>query len=217
MTTQTQTQAQANTDFYSVLKDRRSVRHYDPNFKIPQEEIQEILELATKAPSSSNTQSWRFLVVTDQELKKQLLPIANNQQQVVDSSAVIVILGDLEMYKKSEHINQLAVDAGYMAAEFAKQFTENSVKLYSSLPKERLHEVAVFDSGLVAMQIMLIAKAKGYDTVPMGGYDREKLKQFFNIPAHLAPTIILPIGKAAVEGRPTSRLPISEITSWNKI
>ncbi|OKP94238.1 nitroreductase family protein [Paenibacillus sp. P46E] len=178
-----QAQAAVNTDFFKVLNERYSVRQYDPSFKIPQEELQEILELA----------------------------------QVVDSSAVIVILGDMEMYKKSEQINQLAVDAGYMSAELAKQFTDATVELYSSTWKERQHEVAVFDAGLVAMQIMLIAKAKGYGTVPMTGYDREKLKEFLNIPANLAPTIIMPIGKAAVEGHPSARLPISDITFWNHL
>ncbi|MFF2480848.1 nitroreductase family protein [Paenibacillus sp. NPDC058071] len=215
--TQTQTATSVNQSFLDVLQSRRSVRHYDPSFVISQEEIQEILELATKSPSSSNTQSWRFLVVTDPELKKQLQPIANNQQQVADASALIILLGDLEMYNKVEKINQLAVDAGYMPEDFAKQFTENSIKLYTSLPRERLHEVAVFDSGLVAMQIMLIAKSKGYDTVPMGGYNRIQLKQFFNLPDHLEPTIILPIGKAATEGRQTARLPIADVTFWNHI
>ncbi|WP_042165689.1 nitroreductase family protein [Paenibacillus gorillae] len=213
----TQTETQVNQAFLEVLEGRHSVRHYDPEFKIAKEEIEEILKLATKSPSSSNTQSWRFLVVTDQELKKQLLPIANNQQQIVDSSAVIVLLGDLELYKNVEKINNLAVEAGHMTEEFAKQFTENSVKLYTSIPKERLHEVTVFDAGLVAMQIMLVAKSKGYDTVPMGGYDRQKLKEFFNIPDRYAPTILIPIGKAATEGRLTSRLPIEDITFWNKI
>jgi Nitroreductase len=204
-------------DFTEVLTSRRSVRHYDPSFKISNEEIKEILELATKAPSSANTQSWRFLVITDQALKDQLLPIANNQQQVVDASAVVVILGDLELYKKIGEINDAAVKAGYMAEEIAQRFTENYTKLLNSLPKERVTELVAFDAGLVAMQIMLAAKSKGYDTVPMGGYDRDKLKAFFEIPERYLPLLVLPIGKAKEEGRPTVRLPLEEITFWNGV
>lgn len=213
MTTQTDSQA----SFISVLNARRSVRHYDPAATISDEQIKEILEIATRAPSSSNTQSWRFLVVTDPELKQQMLPIANNQQQVVDAAAVIVVLGDQELYTKVEQINNQAVDQGFLTREFADRFTENSVKMYSSIPKERLHEITVFDAGLVSMQIMLAAKEKGYDTVPMGGYDREKLKALLNIPDRYALNILLPIGKPKVEGHPSARLPVEEVTFFNKI
>ncbi|MCM3629379.1 nitroreductase family protein [Paenibacillus glycanilyticus] len=208
---------QAGTSFTEVLTSRRSVRHYDPSFKISDEEIKEILELATKAPSSANTQSWRFLVVTDQALKDQLLPIANNQQQVVDASAVVVILGDMEFYTKLGEINDAAVKAGYMTQEIAQRFTENYQKLFPSIPKDRLTEIVAFDAGLVSMQIMLAAKSKGYDTVPMGGYDRDKLRTFFEIPDRYLPLLVLPIGKAKEEGRPTVRLPLEEITFWNGV
>ncbi|ETT65684.1 NAD(P)H nitroreductase [Paenibacillus sp. FSL H8-457] len=51
---------------------------------------------ATLAPSAANLQPWRFLVIDSPELKQKLLPIASNQQQVVEASAVIAVLGDLE-------------------------------------------------------------------------------------------------------------------------
>ncbi|WP_336784926.1 nitroreductase family protein [Paenibacillus sp. MMO-177] len=210
-------ETQVGKDFTEVLTSRRSVRHYDPSFKISDEEIKEILELATKAPSSANTQSWRFLVITDQALKDQLLPIANNQQQVVDASAVVVILGDLEFYTKLGEINGAAVKAGYMTEEIAQRFTDHYTKLFPSIPKERVTEIVAFDAGLVSMQIMLAAKSKGYDTVPMGGYDRDKLKAFFEIPDRYLPLLVLPIGKAKEEGRPTVRLPLDEITFWNSV
>ena len=49
--------------FLDVIQERRSVRSYDPTVKISREEMTEILELATLAPSSSNLQPWRFLVI----------------------------------------------------------------------------------------------------------------------------------------------------------
>lgn len=66
----------------TVIKERKSVRIYDPEYKISREEIEEILNEAILAPSSSNLQSWRFLVITDQETKRELRQIANNQEQV---------------------------------------------------------------------------------------------------------------------------------------
>jgi nitroreductase len=210
-----QTKSQSEPAFFQVLNDRRSVRKYDSSVVISEEEIREILEIATKAPSSSNMQPWRFLVVTDPELKKKLHPIAFNQQQVLDASAIVIVLGDLEMYTLSDKIYGAAASAGYMTEEAANNFIANSTKMYSSLPAERLKEIVVFDTGLVAMQIMLTARAKGYDTVPMGGYNRDQVKELFNISDRYLPTLMLPIGKAAAEGHPTTRLPVEDITFFN--
>jgi nitroreductase len=102
-----------------------------------------------------------------------------------------------------------------MTEEAANNFIANSTKMYSSLPAERLKEIVVFDTGLVAMQIMLTARAKGYDTVPMGGYNRDQVKELFNISDRYLPTLMLPIGKAAAEGHPTTRLPVEDITFFN--
>lgn len=213
----TSTQDQLTNDFYTILKERHSVRHYDNSVTISEEEIKEILEAATVAPSSSNSQSWRFLVVTDPELKQQLLPIANNQQQVVDASAVVVVLGDLKMYELTEQIYDQAVESGFVTREIADHLTATYNNLYTSIPEQRLREIIVFDAGLVSMQIMLVAKQKGYDTVPMGGFDRDKLKAFFNMPERYTPLLVLPIGKAAKPAHKSPRLPIEQITFFNKM
>lgn len=212
---QVQTRDQSDVSFFNVLNERRSVRKYDSSFVISPEEIREILEIATKAPSSSNMQPWRFLVVTDPELKKKLHPIAFNQQQVLEASAIVIVLGDLEMYSLSDKIYGAAVEAGYMTEEVANNFMANSTEYYTSLTPERLKEIVVFDTGLVAMQIMLTARAKGYDTVPMGGYNRDQVKELFQISDRYLPTLMLPIGKAAADGHPTTRLSVDDITFFN--
>lgn len=80
-------------DLYSVMHNRKSVRIYDPSFVISQEELSEMIREATTAPSSSNLQPWRFLVIQDAAVKKELRAIANNQEQIETSSAVIAVLG----------------------------------------------------------------------------------------------------------------------------
>lgn len=210
-----QTKEQNEVSFDHVLNTRRSVRLFDSSFVISEDEIKEIIAAATKAPSSSNMQPWRFLVVTDPELKQKLLPIAYNQKQVGEASAIIIVLGDLEMYTLSEKIYGAAAAAGFMTEEVKDNMITNSTKMYSSLPAERLKEVVVFDTGLVAMQLMLAARAKGYDTVPMGGYNREQLIEFFNISDRYLPTLMLPIGKAAANGHPTTRLPLDDVLFFN--
>ena len=202
-------------DFYTVLKERHSVRAYDPSVKIPREELKEIIELSLSAPSSSNLQPWRFLVIDERELKQKLLPIANNQQQVVDSSAVIAVLGDLRSYERAEEIYSESVRLGTMTEEVKNNFVERLHKGYGGMGPERLHQVNLFDAGLVSMQLMLIAKAKGYDTVPMAGYNAEQFAEAFEVPETLKPILLIAIGKAAKPAHATARLSVDQVTSWN--
>lgn len=199
--------------FFKVIQDRRSVRSYDPTVKIPREELSEMLELATRAPSSSNMQSWRFLVIDSPELKQMLHPIAFNQQQILEASAVIAVLGDLESTKNAAEIYGQAVKAGFMPEETAKLFVER----IQNRPPEVSREVALVDGGLISMQLMLIARAKGYDTVPMGGYDKGKFKEAFGISDRYYPIMLIAVGKAAKPGHPTTRLPIESVTFFNEM
>lgn len=205
-----------NTDFFTVIRERRSVRHYDPTYKIPREELEDLLAQAILAPSSSNLQPWRFLVIDDPALKQKLLPISWNQQQVVDASAVIAVLGDLEAYKKGEEIYNRAVAAGYMSEEIKQTLVANINRVYGNADVDTLKKIAYIDGGLVSMQLMLAAKAKGYDTVPIGGYDAEQFKTLFEVPENYVPIMLIAVGKAAQPGHPTVRLAVEEVAFWNQ-
>jgi nitroreductase len=203
-----------STEFKSlseIIKDRHSVRKYDPSYIIQREEIEEILHGATLAPSSSNLQPWRFVVVEDQAAKKELRSIAYNQEQVEMASAVIVVLGDLEMFKSAEKVYQSAAESGFMTEENRKKMTDNTVNIYSKASDEMRKNIANYDAGLVSMQIMLIAKDRGYDTVPMSGFNKDKFVEKFDIPNRFYPIVLIPIGKAAAPAHPTTRLPLEEV------
>ena len=53
--------------YEQLVKERRSIRVYDPEVKISKQEMHELLEEATLAPSSLNLQPWRFLVIESEE------------------------------------------------------------------------------------------------------------------------------------------------------
>ncbi|MEH7501210.1 nitroreductase family protein [Neobacillus drentensis] len=203
--------------FVDVVRERRSVRAYDSTVRISREEMTEILELATLAPSSSNLQPWRFLVIDKPELKDKLLPIAFNQQQVADASAVIAVLGDVESYKNAEKIYGQAVEAGFMPSDTANSFIERTVGMYSNLPPEVARQIVYTDGGLISMQLMLVARSKGYDTVPMGGYDKAKFVEAFGIAERYVPVMLIAIGKATKPGHPTTRLPIEDVAFFNEM
>ncbi|WP_347548876.1 nitroreductase family protein [Pseudalkalibacillus hwajinpoensis] len=200
---------QTKQDVLEVMKDRHSVRKFEKGVTIPEETMEEILKATIEAPSSWNLQHWKFLVVESEAQKEKLLPIGFNQQQIVDSSATIVILGDLEANLHAEEIYGQAVELGFM---------ENAVKetLVSQIngAYERdgfAMSEALKNSSLAAMQLMLAAKAKGYDTVAMGGFNPAALIEEFNIPARYVPTMLISVGKAAVEAYGTARFPLERV------
>lgn len=205
-----------STDFFTVAKERRSVRHYDPSYQMEDYEINELLEIAIQAPSSSNLQPWRFLVIKNQEMKEKLLPIANNQQQTVDASAVIAVLGDTKAYLNADRIYDELVAKGMMTQEIKDFYVGSIVKNYGSFPEEIATKVAMIDGGLVSMQLMLAAKAKGLDTVPMGGFDQMKFVEAFNVPENFKPVMLISVGKGIKAGFEKVRLTLDEVVTWDQ-
>ncbi|MEK4028082.1 nitroreductase family protein [Pseudobacillus sp. FSL P4-0506] len=193
-----------------VIRNRHSVRKYDPTYKISRNEIEEMLQEAMLAPSSSNLQPWRFIVIDNEEVKKELRAIAYNQEQVETSSAVIAVLGDVEMYKNVEKVYQSSYEAGFMDEASMNKLIQNTYNTYPNAPVEARANIASFDAGLVSMQLMLIAKANGYDTVTMGGFDKQKFAERFDVPERYIPIVLIAIGKAAAPAHKTTRLPLEE-------
>jgi nitroreductase len=210
------------TELSNIIRERHSIRHYDPDFKISDDEIKEIIREAVYAPSGNNLQTWRFLVITDQKLKEKIFTVSNDQHQVLEASALIIILGDLKGYQQAEKIFTRSVKEGIVTEEYknakitkVKENYEKENSRYGN-PNWR-KEIALIDGSLAAMQLMLVAKTKGYDTVPMIGYNMEGLRKILNIPDRYVNVLMIPIGKAAQPAHPTLRLDVEEITFWNGI
>lgn len=206
----------------NIIRERHSIRHYDPDFKISEDEIREIIKEAVYAPSGNNLQSWRFLIITDQKLKEKIFTASNDQKQVLEASALIIVLGDLKGYEQVELIYTRSVKEGIVTEKFknakvakVKDTFEKETSRYGNPNWKR--DLVLIDGSLAAMQLMLAAKAKGYDTVPMIGYNTEQLRKILNIPDRYVNVLMIPIGKAAQPAHRTIRLSVDEITFWNGI
>lgn len=208
---------QKTQDFLEVLKSRRSVRYYDSSVKISREEMTQMLEEATLAPSSVNMQPWRFAVIESPEAKAKLLPLAKfNGNQVETSSAVLAVFGDLNFVEFADEIFSKGVELGYMPQEVKDQQMAAYIPLLSGMPTEMKRDSVLIDAGLVSMQFMLVARAHGYDTNPIGGYDKEKVTEAFGFdPSRHVPVMLISIGKAAKEGHSSSRLDVARTTEWH--
>lgn len=210
------TTAQLTNDFKEIVTGRRSIKNYDKSVKISRKEMEEILTLATLAPSSVNMQPWRFLVIESPEGKATLAPLARfNQNQVETSSAVIAVFGDMNNFDNGEEIYGKAVDLGLMPLEVKENLLASFAGYFEKITSEEMKEVVLVDGGLVSMQLMLAARAYGYDTNPIGGYEKDQIAEAFGLDKdRYVPVMLISIGKAADNGHQSVRLPIDKVAQW---
>lgn len=203
-------------DFNGIITGRRSIRKYDPSVKISKEEMTQILTEATLAPSSVNMQPWRFLVIESDEAKAALAPIARfNNVQVETSAAMIAVFGDLNNFDYAEEIYGTAVERGLMPAEVKENQLTRLAAHFSTLPHDVNKDTVLIDGALVSMQLMLVARAHGYDTNPIGGFEKDQIAEAFGMDKdRYVPVMLISIGKAVDEGYPSVRLPIDKIAEW---
>ncbi|UKS29686.1 nitroreductase family protein [Paenibacillus sp. HWE-109] len=208
--------ALTTNDFNQIVAGRHSIKKYDPTVKISRDEMTEILRKATLAPSSVNMQPWRFLIIESPKAKAILAPLSRfNQRQVETSSAVIAIFGDLNSINNAEAIYGKAVELGFMPMEVKEKQLAAISKYYEQMTPEVNRETVLIDSGLVSMQLMLVARAHGYDTNAIGGYEKDKIAEAFGLdPERYVPVMLISIGKAVDNGYPSVRLPIDQVTTW---
>ena len=178
--------------------------------------MSEILAEASRAPSAINMQPWRFLVIDSDEGKQKLAPLASfNQTQVLTSAAIIAVFYDAHNVEYMDEIFNKSVELGYMPQDIKDMQLQQARSYYASLTPSALRDINMLDSGLVSMQLMLVARSHGYDTNPMAGYDKERIAEVFGMDKErFQPVMLLSIGKASKEGYPSYRLPVDAITRW---
>ncbi len=205
-----------NNDFSSVVFGRKSVRVYDETVKISHEEMLEMIQETTTAPSSVNMQPWRFVVVESEEAKAKLKPLIRfNTRQNDTSSAMVMIFGDMNCYEYGEEIYDQAVAEGKMPAEVRDQQLAAILPYYQNFTREQMNDVVKFDASLAAMQFMLVARSHGYETNPIGGFEADQLAEAFDLDKErYVPVMILSVGKAVEEGYESVRLAPEKITTF---
>jgi nitroreductase len=208
------TMSVTQTDFFELVQDHHAVKHFNPGYKLTQQELMEVIAVAAKAPSAWNLQHWKFLAFTGQSAKEKLLPVAYGQKQIVEASAVVAVLGDLKANWNAESVYKSAVETGYMTEKVKSNLMEQIENAYSNgsaFPRDE----AIRNASLAAMQLMLAAKAKGLDSCPMGGFDSDALIAAFAVPSRFIPVLLIAIGKGAARAHPSSRLPVEQTIVWN--
>ncbi|MBT9130917.1 MAG: NADH dehydrogenase [candidate division WS2 bacterium] len=106
----------------AILK-RRSVRKYKED-KVPDNILEKILQAAQLAPSAKNLQPWRFVVVTDKEIREKLVPACANQKFVGEAPVVIAGVGINPSLVMRCGITAQTVDLSIALTQIVLQATE---------------------------------------------------------------------------------------------
>ena len=104
-----------NVEFYEVIRTRRSVRSYKPD-PIPDVVLRRVLEAVRIAPSGSNRQPWRFIIVKDEETKKKLVPACHKQSWIAEAPIIIAACAKELSYNRGGYMEKLS---GVMDATIA--------------------------------------------------------------------------------------------------
>jgi nitroreductase len=164
--------------------------------KVAQQKIDNIIEAASLAPTSSGLQPFEIIVITNKEIKEKIKPIAWNQTVVTDCSHLLVFAA-WDTYT-AERINK-QFDLTNTIRGFKNEGWENYRQmLLGSYPK-RDAEVnfnhAARQAYIAFSQAIAAAAFEGVDSTPMEGFDPDALDQILGLRAKgLRSCVMLPLG-----------------------
>jgi len=194
-------------DTFEAIAARRSVKKFDPDHRMTEDEIRRLMEAVIHSPTSFNIQNWRFVLVTDQTVKDQVRAKGWNQAQFSDCSLLVIICGDRGAYGR---------DPARYWANAAPEVRDALVPMitgaYGDRPELQRDE-NLRSGGMAAQTLMLAAKAMGYDTCPMVGFDFAAAAGIVGMPADHDIVMAMAVGKALESARQRGgQLPLDEVT-----
>ncbi len=175
---------------------RRSVKAYDPTHRMSEAETERLLSLAMLSPTAWNIQNWRFVVVRDPELRRQIRAAAWDQAQVTDASLLIVLTADLKAWEKQPGRYWKNTD------QAVQDFIVPAIGQYYTGRGQVQRDEAMRSCGIAAMNLMLAAKELGYDSGPMDGFDFDAVGKLINLPHDHVIAMFVVIGKGIKEAWP---------------
>jgi nitroreductase len=170
-----------------IIRTRRSIRHYESR-PVEEDKINMVLEAARWAPSWSNTQCWRFIVVGDDAIKSQLAETLTQWNPARSASSVtrapVVIVACAELGKSGFKDGVLSTDKG---------------------------DWYMFDVALALQNLVLVAHSLGLGTVHIGAFDAREAARILKVPPGVVVVEMIPVGYAERAGKTPPRKELAEI------
>lgn len=178
------------------LHTHRSYRNFDPDHRLPEAELQEILKASRQAPSWMNGQAYSIMVIDDRKLQQELAELVPGNAQIGSCSVFLLYLLDLRRMET--------------AAEIQKAPYAVTGDLDALL-------VTATDTSLAMENALVAAESLGYGTVCIGSVRKvtAELIDKFGFPAYVYPFCGLCIGRPTVAMKIKPRLPQSCVVFRN--
>jgi len=184
---------------WNAIKTRRSIRKFLPS-NIPDEMVTQMLEAARLGPSASNRQPWRFVVVRDKDIKKELCRICMGQKFIEEAPVIFVCFGDMNRYsidakkkRRQEFRDSDVLET--LSGKVANPEYQAYMDAQPVPPREDLITPVIANTYIAIEHIVLMAQALGLGSCWVGGFENARdLNRLFNLPDSLIPVIVLPVG-----------------------
>lgn len=198
-------------DAIEAIHARRAVKHYDPEHRFTEDEERKLFETTIQAPTSFNIQHWRFVVVRDPALRMKIRKEhGNDQAQMTDASLLVIFTADTKAWAKEprRYWQNAPTEVNDLLSGWMGPFHEG---------REWLQRDEAQRSIGMAMQTMMVtAKAMGYDTCPMIGFEIDEVAKLINLPDDhvMGPMVAIGKGTKAAWPKP-GQLPLEDLLFEN--
>lgn len=178
-----------------LLDWRYATKKMDPVKAVPQEKVDAIVEAIRMAPTSSGTQPFELILVTNPEVRAKICAAANNQTPITDCSHLLVFAAwDNYTEDRIDAVTKLNIDARG-EIPLIHQYYGNLKANYVPRAAEVNYAHAARQA-YIALGIGLVAAAEqGVDSTPMEGFDPAAVDTILGLgDKGLRSVILLPLG-----------------------
>jgi len=206
-------------NFTKAMDFRHACKIFDENRKINNEDMNYILKAGQKSPSSFGMEAWKFLVITNEELKAKLRPLCWDQVQVTSCSHLVIILAGIENVK---------VESGVPKKRFQRRdMPQESLDFYMDIYAKHLAKTLSSDENIYAWtakqsyialgNMMTAAAFIGIDSCPIEGFEKENVEEILGLDTtKFQVAVIVPFGYRVNEQSTQLRLPFDEVVEFIK-
>lgn len=196
-------------EFQEIVAQRYAAKKYEPK-SVPQEKIDQLVELIRLAPSALNLQPWKIKIVSDPETKNRLAAATENKEMTSTASHVLVFCANTDIAPLIDKVSA-AMTAANVPEEIRHHVLELANGVNERLSPEQKKEWATRQVYLAVSNAVNGAKALGFDSCPVTSFEPDEFARILNVPSHLHPVIIVPLGYAAHPAKPKLRFPVEDI------
>ena len=191
-------------EFDTVIDKRRSIRRFLPE-PVSDEMIHKLIEAARVAPSGSNIQPWRFVVVRSAEVKDQLRE-ATVFRFVLKAPVLLVCCADLTALEtRSARVMELFESGAFENVELDGEYTSPERNQEQNL------SYLSMNVGIAVTYLMLKAVDLGLGTCWIGAFDPVKTKEILKLDTNLHVVALLPVGYPVKIPAPRPRFSLEEL------